>query len=423
MRKIRSIKQLDSLLEEKLKGKVSKQVYEELREKLIEYYKEYGLYVEEVEKIIEETINRYLKSIIEPGEPVGTVAAQSIGEPSTQMTLRTFHYAGVREFNVTLGLPRLIEIVDARKKPGTPIMEIPLDEEHKYDEEKAKKVARMIESTTVENVSREINVDPYEGATIVLDPGMLSDKGVTSEDVMKALEKLKLGRVYQDPEDPNIIHIALRPEKIDYTKIEKVRSKIASTRIKGVKGITKVIIQKRGDEYVLVAEGSNLAEVMRIPGVDYRRVYTNNIAEIEEILGIEAARAAIIKETKEVLEDQGLDVDIRHLMLLADIMTWTGRIRQVGRMGIAGEKPSVLARATFEMTVQKLVEAAVSGETDMLKGVAENVIIGQPIPVGTGMVEVYMIPHKVKEEEGEEENIEAILISSKKSNEEGSGEK
>ena len=409
--KIRSIKQIDRILEEKLRGRVSTLVYNETREKIIEKYKEKGLTVEELEKIIEETINRYEKSLVEPGEAVGTVAAQSIGEPSTQMTLRTFHYAGVREFNVTLGLPRLIEIVDARKKPGTPIMEIPLTDEYKYSEEKAKEVARKIESTTIENVSKEINVDPYEGAVIILDPEMLSDKGVKVEDVVSVLEKLRLGKVYVDPEDPYTVHIELRPEKVDYTKIEKIRTKIANAKIKGIKGITKVIIQKRGDEYVLVAEGSNLAEVMKVPGVDYRRIYTNNIAEIEAILGIEAARAAIIREIKEVLEDQGLDVDIRHIMILADIMTWTGRIRQVGRMGIAGEKPSVLARATFEMTVQKLVEAATEGAMDPLLGVTENVIIGQQVPLGTGIVEIYMTPYTPKEEE--EEDIEAVIEKSR----------
>jgi len=409
--KIHSIKQIDKILEEKLRGRVSALVYNETREKVIEKYKEKGLTVEELEKIIEETINRYEKSLVEPGEAVGTVAAQSIGEPSTQMTLRTFHYAGVREFNVTLGLPRLIEIVDARKKPGTPIMEIPLIDEYKYSEEKAKEVARKIESTTIENVSKEINVDPYEGAVIILDPEMLSDKGVKVEDVISILEKLRLGKVYVDPEDPYTVHIELRPEKVDYTKIEKIRTKIANAKIKGIKGITKVIIQKRGDEYVLVAEGSNLAEVMKVPGVDYRRIYTNNIAEIEAILGIEAARAAIIREIKEVLEDQGLDVDIRHIMILADIMTWTGRIRQVGRMGIAGEKPSVLARATFEMTVQKLVEAATEGAIDPLLGVTENVIIGQQVPLGTGIVEIYMTPYTPKEEE--EEDIEAVIEKSR----------
>jgi len=402
MKRIRSLKELDNMLEKKLKGRVSLSVYEELKKKLHEVYEKIDLYREDVEKIIDEVIERYEYSIVEPGEPVGTVAAQSIGEPSTQMTLRTFHYAGVREYNVTLGLPRLIEIVDARKKPGTPIMEIYLDEEHRYSEEKAKEVARRIECTTIENVAREINVDPYEGATIVLDPTMLSDKGVDIDMIINALNKLKLGKVYPNPEDPNIVHIEIKPEKIDYAKIEKIRAKIANTKIKGFKRIKKVIIQKRGDEYVLIAEGSDLENVMNTPGVDYRRVYTNNIAEIEEVLGIEAARLAIIREIKGVLEDQGLDVDIRHLILLADIMTWTGRIRQVGRMGVAGEKPSVLARAAFEMTVQKLVEAAVEGSYDKLVGVAENVIIGQTIPVGTGMVDIYMNPY-ISRKEGEEE--------------------
>ena len=399
MKRIKKFEELKSILEKELKGKVSALVYEEVLKELEEAFKDKGLYYEEVKAIIDEVVRRYETSIIEPGEPVGTVAAQSLGEPSTQMTLRTFHYAGVREYNVTLGLPRLIEIVDARKQPSTPIMEIHLDEDHKYSEEKAKEVARRIESTTIENVAKEISADPYEGVTIVLDPEMLSDKGVSVKDVVKALEKLKLGKVYGDPNDPYIVHIELRPEKADYTKIEKIRVKVAETRIKGIKGIKKVIIQKRGDEYILVAEGSNLEEVMKVPGVDYRKVYTNNISEIARVLGIEAARAAIIKEIKDVLEEQGLDVDIRHVMLLADIMTWTGKIRQVGRMGVAGEKHSVLARATFEMTVQKLVEAAIQGAVDPLVGVAENVIVGQPVPVGTGIVEIYMTLKKGREEE------------------------
>ncbi len=413
MKRIKSIKQLTSILEGKLCGRVSAKVYNEAVERLIEYYKKYGLYEEEVNAIIDEIIKRYELSLIDPGEPVGTVAAQSIGEPSTQMTLRTFHYAGVREFNVTLGLPRLIEIVDARKKPGTPIMEIYLDEEHRKSEEKAKEVARRIETTTIENVAEEIDASPFEGAVIRLDPSMLQDKGITVEDVVKTLEKLRLGKVYVDPDEPNTVRIELKPEKLDYTKIEKVKSKIASATIKGIKGIKKIIIQKRGDEYVLVAEGSNLSEVLKVPGVDPRRVYTNNIAEIEAILGIEAARQAIIKEITEVLRDQGLDVDIRHIMLLADQMTWTGRVRQVGRMGISGEKPSVLARAAFEMTVPKLAEAAVEGEEDLLVGVTENVIIGQPVPVGTGIVYIYMthIKREEQEESSEEIEIEEITTS------------
>jgi len=127
-------------------------------------------------------------------------------------------------------------------------------------------------------------------------------------------------------------------------------------------------------------------------GVDHKRTITNDIHEIEKVLGIEAARAAIINEIMKVLEDQGLDVDIRHILLIADMMTRTGRVRQVGRHGVSGEKPSVLARAAFEVTVKHLLEGAARGEIDELKGITENVIVGQIIPLGTGIVELYMKP-------------------------------
>ncbi|MCD6488663.1 MAG: DNA-directed RNA polymerase subunit A'' [Desulfurococcales archaeon] len=406
---VKTREELEKYLEKHLKDKVSESVYEESLKVIISAWEKYGLTLEELKSIVENIISRYVKSLVEPGEPVGTVAAQSIGEPSTQMTLRTFHYAGVREFNVTLGLPRLIEIVDARKKPSTAIMEIHLDEEHKYSEEKAREVQRRIETTTIENIARRVNVDPIMGVMIELDASMMQDKGVTVEGVKKTLEKLKLGNVIVDEENPNVIYIQWK-QAPDFTKIEKIRVKIMNAKIKGVKGIRKVIIQKKLvpqpdgselEEYVLVAEGSNLAEVMKIPGVDPRRVFTNNIKEVEEVLGIEAARTAIIREIKDVLDDQGLDVDIRHVMLIADLMTWSGKVKQVGRHGVAGEKPSVIARAAFEMTVQKLAEAAIAGEEDPLVGVTENVIIGQPVPVGTGVVELYMRPSAGQEEKEE----------------------
>ncbi|MCY0868534.1 MAG: DNA-directed RNA polymerase subunit A'' [Desulfurococcus sp.] len=392
--------EIKALLEEKLKGRVSSQVYEETLEKLLRLSEKIAITRESVEKIIEHIIERYTASMIEPGEAVGTIAAQSLGEPSTQMTLRVFHYAGVREFNVTLGLPRLIEIVDARKKPETPITEIYLTEEYKRSEEKAREIARIIEATFLENVTSELDIDLYEGVAIIrLDPEMLRDKGLTTSDVIEKLSALNVGEV-REGDEPFEIEIALREEYLDYSKLEKLRSQLLSTQLKGVKGIRKVIIQRRGDEYVIVAEGSNLADLMKVKGVDWRRIYTNDIHEIEKVLGIEAARQAIIREIKDTLDNQGLDVDIRHVMLLADMMTWTGHVKQIGRMGIAGEKPSVLAKATFEMTVQKLIEAAASGEEDRLQGVAENIIIGQTIPLGTGVVQVYMTPSLLREKSG-----------------------
>jgi len=148
---------------------------------------------------------------------------------------------------------------------------------------------------------------------------------------------------------------------------------------------------------VLHTDGSNLAAVLLIKGIDPNRIYTNNVSEIADVLGIEAARAAIIKEAFQVLDQQGLDVDVRHVILVADLMTSTGRIRQIGRHGVSGEKSSVLARAAFEVTVKHLLDAASHGEEDALEGVTENVIVGQSTPLGTGIVELFMRFSKEKE--------------------------
>jgi DNA-directed RNA polymerase subunit A" len=382
---------------EEAKARLSRGTYEELVNKLKEVTEKYGLAVDEAIRIIDNVVVEYENSMVEPGEPVGTVAAQSIGEPGTQMTLRTFHFAGIREFNVTLGLPRFIELVDARREPSTPLMYVFLDEEHRYSEDKAREVARRIEFTRVVNLASEVDIDLVNLRIIVkLDPVMLEDKGVTVSQVVKALEKTKVGSVEQSPDDPLTLYVTLNPEEsLSLLDLQKKKERILNAKIKGIKKINRVIIQSMVNEegkteYYLVTEGSNLREVLAVPGVDYRRTYTNNIHEIEEVLGIEAARLALIREMKEVLEEQGLDVDIRHLMLVADVMTFTGRVRQIGRHGVSGEKYSPVARAAFEMTSQNFFEAAVRGETDKLLGVSESVVSGSIVKVGTGMVEVRM---------------------------------
>ncbi|MCD6458442.1 MAG: DNA-directed RNA polymerase subunit A'' [Thermoprotei archaeon] len=368
---------------------------EKILDKIIEIVRKEQLSEKELIAFIEECIKEYNEALVEPGEAVGMVAAQSIGEPSTQMTLRTFHFAGVREFNITLGLPRLIEIVDARKSPSTPITYIYLDKKHRYDEEKAKEVARRIELTTIENVASEWELD-YLTSTIIikLDPEMLADKGVSTKDVIKAINKIKgkKGRVYMK-DDYTVVY---ETEITDMSKLRRMYDRVKDLRLKGIKGIKKIILRKIGEgektEYMLIAEGSNFAAVLSIEGVDYTRTITNNIVEVAEVLGIEAARKVIIKEMQEVLSEQGLDVDIRHIMLVADAMTYTGHVRQVGRHGVAGEKTSPLARATFEVTVKHLTDAAIHGEIDRLAGVVENVIVGSmPVPMGTGMVELLMV--------------------------------
>lgn len=169
-----------------------------------------------------------------------------------------------------------------------------------------------------------------------------------------------------------------------------MKAKILNSRLKGIPGITEATIVREGNEWVLQTKGSNLAKVIKIDGIDQKRTTTNDIYEIWSTLGIEAARAGLVKELRGTMEEQGLEVDIRHIYLVADLMTVTGSLRQVGRHGVVGGKSSVLARAAFEITVPTLAEAAVKGDTEQLKGVTESVIVGLPIPVGTGMVDLFM---------------------------------
>ncbi len=350
-----------------------------------------GLSEDEAREVVEAAVAEYLRNLVEPGEAVGMVTAQSIGEPSTQMTLRTFHFAGVRELNVTLGLPRLIEIVDARKTVSTPIMEVYLEGEYAKIREKALQVARELELTTIENVARAITIDYVDYAIVIeLDPEMLENRGVEPRDVAKALNRIKGKKGSVEVEGLTVVY---RTGLDDVAKLRKTYDKVRTLRVKGVKGIKRAVVRydEKLGEYKIVTEGSNLVAALSIEGVDYRRTVSNNIHEIAEVLGIEAARAMIIREMKRVLDEQGLDVDVRHIMLVADAMTFNGRVRQVGRHGVAGEKPSALARAAFEVTVKHLVDAAVRGEVDELKGVVENVVVGSRIvPVGTGIVRLLM---------------------------------
>ncbi|MFX1515019.1 MAG: DNA-directed RNA polymerase subunit A'' [Promethearchaeota archaeon] len=341
-----------------------------------------------VMRILDSVEDAYLRSLVEPGEAIGTVAAQSIGEPGTQMTLKTFHYAGVAELNVTLGLPRLIEILDARKNPASPYMTVYLEEPYSKDKEKAQEVQRMIELSTVESISDDITVDlALMQIKIALNDILMEDKGLTPELIIDKLSKLKKGEVTHNNNE-----IIIDSKDLTIDDIYKLNEKIRDLKLKGVKGITRVIISKDQelDEWVLYTAGSNLPDVLSIPGVDPTRIKTNHIQEIRDTLGIEATRQAIIDEATAVLQDQGLDVDIRHIMLVSDIMTQDGNLRQIGRHGISGEKESVLARASFEVTVKHLLNSAARGERDKLRGITENVIIGQIIPLGTGTVDLIM---------------------------------
>ena len=377
---------IDTQLEE-YNDKLTKYISGQLKEKLYLANDKYNLSKNEVTSIIEDCIKTYEKSLVDPGEAVGTIAAQSLGEPGTQMTLNTFHYAGVADINVTLGLPRIIEIVDARKDPNTPVMRIYLDEEIRESREKAEDIVKEIEGTTIESISKSMKIDVINMSIVVeLDTYKMEKQGLTIEDIKEKLYKLKKVESIEDEDN----FLTLKAGDVSLMELRKFFNRVKGHQLKGIKNVKRALIKKEAEEYVIYTEGSNLGEAFKIPGVDLSRSISNDINEIQRVLGIEAARRAIVDEIRKVLEEQGLEVDIRHIMLLSDLMTMEGEIKQIGRHGISGEKASILARASFEVTTNHLMKAAKFGEIDALSGVTENVIIGQPIPMGTGNVKLIM---------------------------------
>lgn len=339
-----------------------------------------------ITKVCKRVVEMLKKATVEPGEASGIIAAQSVGEPGTQMTLRTFHFAGVRERDVTLGLPRLIELVDVRKQPSTPSMDIYFDQEHRTSNEKALKVAKEILFTKVTDLVSHSEIDYDAGAVkLYLDEEAMKERGCNPDMIKEALQT---GKRKVEIAEEGAIRISL--EGADIAALFALRAKAMNGRIKGIPGVHHVTVVKQGDEWMIQTAGSNLSRTLKVPGVDVTRTTTNNIYEIATTLGIEAARTALVEEIIGTLEEQGLEVDIRHVLLIADAMCLKGVLQQIGRHGIVGAKASILAKAAFEITVPTLAEAATKGEVEELKGVTENVIVGLPVPVGTGMVDLFM---------------------------------
>ena len=357
-------------------------------------------------KVIARAETELAKSRIDPFEAAGIVTAQSLGEPGTQMTMRTFHYAGVATVNVTQGLPRIIEIVDARKVPNTPTMKIYLKDGIKATAEDAQKLAASLEVTTTVNIAT-IETDVAQRRLVLhLNKANMAQKNMTGAEVREKLTRATRLHVIANKEKnptmltliPNV-HSAedldtLAENPPSYTMLLQLEEKIRDLRLKGIPGVERANVQfndKTGEHY-LATIGSNLARINEIEAIDRSRTYTNNIIEIYDQLGIEAARQAIVDELKETLDGARLEVDDRHLLIVADVMTSEGEVRAIGRHGVSGTKHSILARAAFEVTVNHLLKAGIIGERDHLTGVAENIIVGQPIALGTGSVELFYVP-------------------------------
>lgn len=327
--------------------------------------------------------NRFL---VQYGEAVGTIAAQSLGEPGTQMILRTFHYAGVESTMSTSGLPRIVELVDAKKKPTTPITYIYLDKNIAKSFEKADEMIRKISEVTMSSVVRRVDENFAKGKIrLILSSQEIEAARITPKSVASKISK-DFG--FETKVDGRIIEIKIGTR--DPKKVRSERVRIMNSVISGIDGAGKVTLRQddKTKEFYLVAAGSDIESLIDIQGVDSTRIITNDVFAIYRLFGVEAARNSIVSELAKTLDEQRIGVSRRHLSLIADAMTARGNIKGVGRHGLSGEKGSVLARAAYEETIKHLVHAAVYGEIDHMNGVTENVLIGKQVPVGTGTVKL-----------------------------------
>ena len=342
-----------------------------------------------IEKIEYVNYNDYVYDLSVPGLETFTTFDGVV----THNTLNVKHFAGVAEMNVTLGLPRLIEIFDATKNPSTPAMEVYLKKDYNKDPKVVRKIAYKLKETVLEDIATEFLIDVTKmSVKVVLDKDKLRNLGMTEATFIKVLSKSL--RNIQVRANKN--EIVLKGKEEGLNDLYALREKARTAFISGVKGVTHVLPVKRGNEFVILTAGSNLKDVFEIKEVDAGRVISNDIHEIAKVLGIEAGRQAIINEAYKVISNQGLDVDIRHIMLIADAMTAQGIIRGITRTGLTGEKESVFARASFETPIKHLINAAMTGERDELNSVIENVILNQPVPLGTGLPDLVVTTKESK---------------------------
>ncbi len=302
----------------------------------------------------------------------------------THNTLNVFHFAGVAEVAVTQGLPRLIEILDARKSISTPTMQIYLNKPYNKDAEEVRRIASLIKETRLNELVTEFSINLSKmQIEITLNKKKMRDLKISNDFLIGALsESVKIAKFKLEDD---MIVVKVKEAENELMETYKLKEKLKDVFIKGVKGIKQVLPIKEDNEFVIITAGSNLKDTMEIKEVDETRVTTNDLFEVEKVLGIEAARQTIINEAAKVIEDQGLDVNIRHIMLIADVMTGTGVIKGITRSGITGEKRSILARASFETPLRHIINASLIGEEDPMNSVIENVMVNQQVPVGTGL--------------------------------------
>ncbi|MCD6478688.1 MAG: DNA-directed RNA polymerase subunit A'' [Candidatus Diapherotrites archaeon] len=377
-----SIEALEERFSEQ-RGSLPDSIWREILSKAAEY----KLKDDAVKALIEQAKKSYEQAVVEPCEAVGIIAAQSLGEPGTQLTLRTKHYAGAAEVSVGSGIQRIEEIVDGRSKTRYASMTIYLNDELKHNRKKAEEFAKEIIEVKVQDIARVKEDFTKKTAEMEIVEEWVNERNLNKEDLIgKIREAIRKGKVTKRG-DKLIIQF---PKEFSLLKIRNEVLKLMRKKLQGVTGIEKTIVVEENGEYIIRTLGTNLKAMLKRKEVDPYRTTTNDVMEISKVLGIEAGRAAIVNELCKTLAENDIKVDTRHLLLIADVLTFAGEIRGTVRTGVMRFKSSPFARAAFEETVKHLFDAALYGETEPLQGVVENIIVGLPVKVGSGRVELIM---------------------------------
>ncbi|XP_071829023.1 DNA-directed RNA polymerase III subunit RPC1-like [Apostichopus japonicus] len=347
-----------------------------------------------------------IRAQLEPGTTVGAIAAQSIGEPGTQMTLKTFHFAGVASMNITLGVPRIKEIINASKNISTPIItaQLAVDDDADF----ARLVKARIEKTKLGEVSEFLEEvflpdDCFILIKLDLDRIKLLKLEVSAESICISIcaAKLKVqpGDVKIHADNLITVHPQETAKSSMYYSLQFLKETLPDVTIKGIPTVSRAVIhiddQAGCSKYKLLVEGDNLRGVIATRGIKGTHTTSNNTYEMEKTLGIEAARRTIMEQIEYTMKSHGMSIDHRHMMLLADLMTYKGEVLGITRFGLAKMKESVLMLASFEKTADHLFDAAYYGQKDAVCGVSECIIMGIPMNVGTG---IFKLLHKADKE-------------------------
>ncbi|CDH08890.1 DNA-directed RNA polymerase III subunit RPC1 [Zygosaccharomyces bailii ISA1307] len=375
--------------------------------------------VDQIYRITDKTVKEFLKiamlkyrrAKVEPGTAVGAIGAQSIGEPGTQMTLKTFHFAGVASMNVTLGVPRIKEIINASKVISTPIINAVLVNNN--DERAARVVKGRIEKTLLSDVAyyiQDVYRDNLSYLQVRIDLNTI-DKlqlELTIEDIAVAItrapklkiqtsdvhvvgnDRIAINVFPEGTKAKSISTLAKEPSENEvFYRMQQLRRALPSIVVKGLADISRAVINIRDDgKRELLVEGYGLREVMSTDGVVGHKTVTNHILEVYNVLGIEAARSSIVGEINYTMSNHGMSVDPRHIQLLGDVMTYKGEILGITRFGLSKMRDSVLQLASFEKTTDHLFDAAFYMKKDAVEGVSECIILGQTMAIGTGAFKV-----------------------------------